>query len=318
MNSSEGNRILLIMNPKSGTMQAAKYLVDIIQHYSDAGYRTTVMMTGKSGDAREFAIKYGEEADIILVSGGDGTFNEVLDGVISSGLDVRIAYIPSGSTNDFAAGVGLPRGIMEAADVAITGEAKSLDIGSFNGRYFSYVASFGALTSTSYKVPQNLKNILGHTAYVLQGARDILAIKPIHARIITDEGTPNERIYDDDFLFGAVCNSTSVAGILRLDAFDVDMNDGMMEVLLIRTPSNILELNDTVRALITNTFDSSTVELFSAKDVRVEIDESVHWTLDGEYEKGGSTIEINTIQSAISLITPPAEMEYELRIHNQL
>lgn len=312
----EGNRILFIMNPKSGTMQATKYLVDIIQLYSDEGYRTTVMMTAKSGDARDFARMYGSDADIIIVSGGDGTLNEVIDGVITAGLDVKLGYIPSGSTNDFAAGVGLPRGIMDAAELAIKGEAKHLDIGCFNGRYFSYVASFGALTSTSYKVPQNLKNILGHTAYVLQGARDILAIKPIHAKIIADEGTINERIYEDDFLFGAVCNSTSVAGILRLDAFDMDMNDGMMEVLLIRTPSNLIELNETAVSLITNTFNAPTIEFFSAKDVKVEIDESVHWTLDGEYEKGGSNIEINTLMSAISLVTDPTHGTEDVNMYN--
>lgn len=317
MNNGDGNKILFIMNPKSGTMQAAKYLVDIIQLYSDEGYRTTVMMTAKSGDAREFAIKYGADADIVLVSGGDGTLNEVIDGVLTAGIDVKIGYIPSGSTNDFAIGVGLPRGIMDAAEVAIHGEAKTLDIGDFNGRYFSYVASFGAFTSTSYKVPQNLKNIMGHTAYVLQGARDILAIKPIHARIVADEGTLNERVYDDDFLFGAICNSTSVAGLLSLDSFDVDMNDGMMEVLLIKTPSNIIELNDTVRSLITSTFDASTVKLFSAQNIKVEIDESVHWTLDGEYEKGAGSIEVKTLRSAIRLITQPDDIDTNIKIHNQ-
>ena len=188
-NDKKIERILLIMNPKSGTMQAARYLKDIIQLYSDAGYLTTVLMTQKSGDARDFAIRFSAEADIVVVSGGDGTLNEVIDGVITCGSDTKIGYIPSGSTNDFASSVGLPKGIMDAAQVVLSGTPTTFDIGSFNGRYFSYVASFGAFTSTSYSVPQNLKNIMGHTAYVLQGIRDIVNIKKISAKIITDEGT---------------------------------------------------------------------------------------------------------------------------------
>ena len=189
------NRILFIMNPKSGTMQAFRYLAGMLQMYSDAGFYTSVLMTQASGDAREFAIQYASEVETIVVSGGDGTLNEVIDGVITAETPVRIGYIPSGSTNDFASSVGLPKSIMDAAEVVLTGKPQTFDVGSFNGRYFSYVASFGAFTSTSYSVPQNLKNIMGHTAYVLQGIRDIVNIKKIHAKIGTDHGTPNEEIH---------------------------------------------------------------------------------------------------------------------------
>ena len=177
------DRILFIMNPKSGTMQAFRYLAGMLQMYSDAGFYTSVLMTRASGDAREFAIQYASEVETIVVSGGDGTLNEVIDGVITAETPVRIGYIPSGSTNDFASSVGLPKSIMDAAEVVLTGKPQTFDVGSFNGRYFSYVASFGAFTSTSYSVPQNLKNIMGHTAYVLQGIRDIVNIKKIHAKI---------------------------------------------------------------------------------------------------------------------------------------
>ena len=295
-------RILLIMNPKSGTMQAARYLKDIIQLYSDAGCLTIVLMTQKSGDAREFAIRYSAEVDVVVVSGGDGTLNEVIDGIIAAGTNTKIGYIPSGSTNDFASSVGLPKGIMDAAQVVLTGTPTAFDIGSFNGRYFSYVASFGAFTSTSYSVPQNLKNIMGHTAYVLQGIRDIVNIKKIWARITTDEGTPNEEVHEGYYIFGAVCNSTSVGGLLKLDNFDVDMNDGMMEVLLIESPASLLEVNEMGMALLSGSLDAPNIKFFSARNIKVEIQEDTHWTLDGEYEEGAENIQIDTLRSAVTLI----------------
>lgn len=290
------------MNPKSGTMQAAKYLADIISIFGKNGYLTTVMMTEKRGDANEWAKLYAGDYDIVCASGGDGTFNEIMDGLICGGHNTPMGYIPSGSTNDFAQSVGLSKGILEAAGRVVTGEPEPLDIGCFNGRYFSYVASFGAFTSTSYSVPQNLKNILGHTAYVLGGVKDILSIRPIHARIIADEGTPNESISEGDYIFGAVCNSTSVAGILSLDKFDVDMNDGIMEVLLVRVPKDPIELNSIVVNMLNGTLNAREIEFFSARDIRVEIAEDTHWTLDGEYEPGAEICQIETLRSAISLI----------------
>ena len=301
-NNDNDRRILFIMNPKAGTMQAARYLVDILQLFSDAGYLTTVMMTNKAGDGRVFAEKYAADADIVACAGGDGTLNEVISGVIASGSKCDIGYIPAGSTNDFAASVGLPRGIMDAAEVIVSGKPRTLDIGSFNGRMFSYVASFGAFTSTSYSVPQNIKNIMGHTAYVMQGIRDIINIKPVLAKFVADEGTPNERIFEGEYVFGAVCNSTSVGGLLKLDYFDIDMNDGMMEVLLIHSPANILEVNEIVRTMLDGTLDAPSIKLFSAKNIKVRIETGTHWTLDGEYEEGSTDIDIDTLRSAIKLI----------------
>lgn len=295
-------RILMIMNPKSGTMQATKMLSDIVQTYSDEGFFTTILMTKARGDARQFAIDYSEDFDTIVVSGGDGTLNEVIDGLMRSGNKCKIGYIPSGSTNDFAASAGLPRGVLESAKNVVVGKPKTLDLGKFNGRYFTYIASFGAFTSTSYKVPQNLKNVLGHTAYILQGIRDVVGIRPIHAKIVADEGTPNEKICEGEYLFGAICNSTSVAGILKLDHFDIDMNDGMMEVLMVKSPDSVVALNETIRSTIDGKLEASDIEFFSARDIQVEIDEDVPWTLDGEYQPGSSVIDISTLRSAFELI----------------
>lgn len=298
----ERKKLLLIMNPKSGVMLAPKYLSELVERFSGSGYLTQILMTAKRGDAREFAIQYGGESDVVAVSGGDGTLNEVIDGMITAGHDTVIGYIPSGSTNDFANSIGLTGSIFDCVDTIIRGNARSFDIGCFNGRYFSYIASFGAFTSTSYSVPQTVKNMLGHTAYILGGIKDILTIKPIHARITTDKGTEHEHVCEGDYLFGAVCNSRSVAGILKLDKQDIDMNDGLMEVFLIKTPRDIIELNDIAINMLNGTLHSSQIDFFSAKNIEVDIEEGTHWTLDGEYEQGKSHCTISTMESAISLI----------------
>lgn len=295
-------RLLLIMNPRSGVMLAPKYLSEIVERFSKAGFLTQILMTTAKGDARQFAIDYGGQADVVAVSGGDGTLNEVIDGMITAGHDTMIGYIPSGSTNDFANSIGLTGSIFDCVDTIIEGEAQAFDIGCFNGRYFSYIASFGAFTSTSYSIPQTVKNMLGHTAYILGGIKDILSIKSVHAVITTDWGTDSEHVIEGDFLFGAVCNSRSVAGILKLDKQDIDMNDGLMEVFLVRMPKDLILLNDIAINMLNGTLNSGQIEFFSARHIEVDIQKGIHWTLDGEYEEGADHCDIRTIDSAIRLI----------------
>ena len=295
-------KLLFIMNPKAGVMLAPKYLADIVEKFSGNGYLTQVLMTTGKGDARDFAAEYGSESDIIVVSGGDGTLNEVIDGLISKGLKTPIGYIPAGSTNDFANSIGLPKTIHECVDRIINGTAGPVDIGSFNGRYFSYVASFGAFTSVTYSVPQNIKNIFGHAAYVMGGITELANLKSIHAKIMLEPGTPEEEVHEGHYVLGAICNSKSIGGILNLEKLDVDMNDRSMEVLMIKMPKDLIELSDIAASTLGGTFRSHQIETYSAHNVTVQIGEDIHWTLDGEYEKGSSVCEIKTLESAISLI----------------
>lgn len=295
-------KLLFIMNPKSGLMQAPKHMAEIIGQFSGAGYLTQVLMTTGRGDAHDFAAEYGGEVDTVVVSGGDGTLNEVIDGLLSGGHKTPIGYIPAGSTNDFASSIGLPKSIPACVERIINGTPQHIDIGSFNGRYFSYVASFGVFTSTTYSVPQNIKNIMGHTAYVLAGIKELANVRSIHAKIILEKGTAEEEVHEGDYILGGVCNSKSIGGIVRLEKLDVDMNDGLMEVLLIRTPKDLIELSDITASILSGSFKSHQIEKYSAHNVTFEIEEDIHWTLDGEYEKGSGTCEIKTMESAISLI----------------
>lgn len=291
-------RILVIINPKAGTLRAAKHLAEICEVFCNAGFETTVATTAGRGDATRIACERAKSVDIVVAIGGDGTFNEVIAGVMESGVRVPVGYIPAGTTNDFANSMGISSDLVEAAKDIVVGVPHSIDIGSFNGRYFSYVASFGAFTNTSYDVPQNLKNLLGHTAYILEGAKDLLSIKPFHVMLKNEVG-----VYGGNYIFGAVCNSTSMGGVLTLNSADVDMSDGVFEVMLVKMPSNLIELSQTLYALTKQQYSSSSlISFFNAAELQVEADPDMNWTLDGEYQEGMERITIRNVHQAIDII----------------
>lgn len=293
-------KMLIIMNPYSGTRQANRYLAGIIDVFCGAGYDVNIAMTQRAGDGENFARERAGGNDIIVAIGGDGTFNEVVAGVLESGQDVAIGYIPGGTTNDFASSVGLDKTILDAAESIVAGKEVHIDIGKFNGRYFSYVASFGAFTSTAYDVPQSLKNAIGHAAYILSGIADVVNIKPLHLRVETDKET-----YEDDYVFGAICNSTSMGGIINLKEDDVDMNDGLFEVMLIKSPQNILDLNSIIFALTTQSYsDCDQITFFSSDKVKIQAPPDMPWTLDGEYQEGSEMICVENVYDAIRMMVP--------------
>ena len=293
-------KMLLILNPNAGLRQARRLLPEMIARFTDAGYLCTVMITEKRGDAVGFAADLAGDFDTVVTCGGDGTLNETITGLMRGGHTTLLGYIPCGSTNDFAASLGYGKDLMQNCDVIAEGTARTLDIGCYNGeRYFSYTASFGAFTSASYTTPQDVKNVLGHAAYILEGIRSLPEIRPVHMRFTVD-GEEHE----DDWLFGAVCNSTSLGGVLKLDAADVDMNDGMFEMLMVRNPKDILELNRILSSLAAKKHDDPLLCFYRGKEFRFMGDPEMKWTLDGEAADGGEEITVRNIPGAIRLICP--------------
>lgn len=293
---------LIIMNPFSGKREANKYLTDIIDIFTKGGYMTTILTTTERGDGTVYASRYAGEFDLITCIGGDGTFNEVVAGLLDGGERVPVGYIPAGSTNDFANSLKLSTNILKATEDIVKGRLKTLDIGSFNGRKFSYVASFGAFTQTSYSTPQSVKNMLGHLAYILEGATSLTSIKPQHLKIEAN-GMP----YEDDYIFGAISNSTSLAGILTLDPQYVDMNDGLFELLLVRSPKNPIELAEIVYMLTTQNYESNKITFVNADSFTIYADENMDWSLDGEYQEGCERIEIENLHNAIDIVVNDKE-----------
>lgn len=292
-------KLLLIINPCAGQKKAKKQLTEIIDIFNRADFTVITHITSGCGDAQTACIRFAGQVDLIVCCGGDGTFNETVSGVLKSGRNVPIGYIPAGSTNDFASSLRLRSDLLQAARDIVEGSPKQLDIGQFGNRYFSYVASFGAFTRTSYTTPQNLKNALGHTAYVLSGIQELSQIRSHPLRFALSDGS----IIEDNFLFGAISNSTSVGGILTLAPDRVNMADGKLELLLIRAPKDLFELGECVRALQQKTYNCEMITFLSTDAVTVSAPEELCWTIDGEQETGHAQIAVSCLHHAIEVIT---------------
>ena len=290
--------MLFIMNPYAGQKKGAKNLAQILEIFNRGGYDVSVYMTAGPGDGEKVAAERANEADIVVCCGGDGTFNETVAGVLASGANVPVGYIPAGSTNDFASSLGLSLNNLQAAKDIVEGQAAWVDVGLFGQRYFSYVASFGAFTRSSYATPQSLKNVLGHTAYVLSGIAEVAQLKTEHVHIELPDG----RIIDGPFLFGAISNSTSVAGILTLSPDLVDLNDGKLEVMLIRAPKDLVELGELITALQKQTYNCAAMTFLSTESLKVTASESMAWTLDGERQEGVPTVEIRCVHNGVQVV----------------
>lgn len=290
-------KLLLIVNPCAGQKKARKHLADIIDIFNRAGYTVVTHITESQGDGERAAKQYAPEMDMIVCCGGDGTFNETISGVLKSGNDIPIGYIPAGSTNDFASSLHLSSDILQAARDIVESDTLRLDVGCFGGRYFSYVASFGAFTKTSYSTPQGLKNTLGHTAYILSGIQELSQLKSHPVRFELPDGT----VVEDKFIFGAISNSTSVGGILTLAEDKVDLCDGQFELLLIRVPKDLGELTECVQALKRQTYHCRMLTFINTSQVKVTAPRGMDWTLDGEKEAGHEEICVECIHNAVQV-----------------
>ena len=290
-------KMLFVMNPYAGTRHAVKNIADIIAILNRADYDVLAYMTAGQGDAARITREKAGEVDLVVCAGGDGTFNETVSGILESGADVPVGYIPCGSTNDFAASLKLPTNVLQATKAIVSGEPVTYDVGQFGGRYFSYVASFGAFTKASYATPQNMKNALGHMAYILGGISELSQIRKEHIRIELDD-----QVIEDDFIFGAISNSTSMGGILTLDPKQVDMRDGKFELLLVRAPKNLTEIGECLQALQTQKYNCSMMTFLSTRKLTVYAKPEMPWTLDGERADGQEQIEVRNLHHAIRLM----------------
>jgi len=289
-------KLLFLMNPNAGQRKVNRVLTEIISIFNEAGYEVTVFVTTGPGSGTAIVERRARDYDLIVCAGGDGTLNETISGVLHSGADCPIGYIPCGSTNDFAATLKLSTNVLQAARDIVEGADQTYDVGTFNDRYFSYVASFGAFTRVSYTTPQNLKNILGHLAYVLSGIQELPQIRNIPMSLELD----GEQV-EGQFIFGAVSNSTSVGGVLTLNPRLVDLRDGKFEVTLVRMPKDMAELAACVAALQNQTYDCAVITFRSVSSLTIRQDPALNWTLDGERAEGAETIRIENLNRAIRL-----------------
>ncbi len=293
-------KLLFIVNPRAGKTKSSAPLFEAVSIYSEAGYLVSVRQTRGRGDATVFAETLGADCDLIVCHGGDGTLNETINGVMRIPKEKRpmVSYLPGGSTNDFAASLNISSDPAAAARSAMRMQPRALDIGLFGRRNFVYVASFGAFTRTTYTVSQDIKNVFGHLAYLLEGVKDLDTLCPYRMRITADG-----EVFDGEYLFGAVSNSTSIAGLMKLSPEMVGFNDGLFELLLVPVPRTPAAMQALLRTLISQDYRNSDGMIFrQVRHVTAETEEEIPWTLDGEYEPGAPRVEIGIEESGITML----------------
>ena len=290
-------KLLLIINPVAGRNQAQADLFKMVRVFAEHDCEVTVYPTRGPQDCTRKVLADAGRFDLVVCCGGDGTLNEMVSGMMQREDHVPMGYIPLGSTNDFAASLHLPSHVEEAALRCVEGTAFHMDVGSLNDRYFNYIAAFGAFTEASYATPQQIKNALGHLAYILEGIKSLGRLQPIHVRITADGET-----FEEDYLFGAVTNTVSLGGVLRLDPSRVLLDDGMYELLLVKNPQNPAEAQAMLSALMLQNYDGPLVRMLRASDILFESNHEISWTIDGEFGGSFSTTHILNNKNAVTLM----------------
>ncbi len=292
-------KVYFILNLRAGKAMISEKLADIINNLTKAGYEVTVHPTQSSEDAFESAKDLYDKYDMLLCAGGDGTLSQCIQGIMASEKRLPIGYIPAGSTNDFAKSLGISSNPIEAVNSVINGRKMGCDIGSFNGQYFTYIVAFGAFTNVTYQTSQTIKNVLGHTAYLLSGISQLKTVRSKRMRVEYDGN-----VIEGDFIFGMVTNSSSIAGLLSMDDFLLD--DGVFEVTLIEKPANIVQLPKIVRSLlnINEEINKKYIKFFRTKKIKfISLgDEPVSWTRDGEFGGDNKVNEIECCTKALQFM----------------
>lgn len=291
-------RLLFIVNPRSGKGQIKEHLADILDIMIKAGYQVSVHVTQSGGDATTQTIERAKEFDRIVCSGGDGTLDEVVTGMMQLAVSDRkpIGYIPAGSTNDFGNSLGIDKNMLNAARISVSDNLFPCDIGNFNSDSFVYVAAFGIFTEVSYATPQDMKNVLGHAAYIIEGAKQLRDIPSFRMQVEYDGNV----VYEE-FIYGMITNSKSVGGFQGIIRGDIGLNDGVFEATLIRMPKNPMELNEILGFMTGIIPDSDMVYSFQTSQIKLTCSEEVPWTLDGEFGGNHKSVTIIDEKGALEI-----------------
>lgn len=288
-------KLLYIYNPMSGQKTIGNHLSEIVEYFSKKSYFPTVYATQKANDAREKVKEFSKEYEEILVSGGDGTLDEVVSGLLKSEEKSIIGYIPTGSTNDFSRSLKIPTDINKATKLAINGETMDIDVGKFNSKFFTYVAAFGSIAQVSYETDQSMKNIFGRFAYILEGVKTVSNLKAYKAKITIDD-----EVFEGEFIHFMATNSVSVGGFNNFYKKNIGLDDGIFEAVLIKKPKGLIELNQIIDGLRSKK-ENDNVIFRSGSVFKVEGDEKISWTLDGDYGGSYKKSEIKVLNRAVKM-----------------
>lgn len=290
--------LMMIINPAAGKGAYKKHFADVLKIFSDAGYSPNLFFTAGAGDAAELAAENADKFELLVCVGGDGTLSEVVSGLMRSEVRPLVGYIPLGTANDVARSLGLPKkNPVKAARRIVHGVSIPFDVGRRSGGYFNYVAAFGAFTEVSYGTPQKFKRRFGEAAYLVGAAKSLRSLKSRRVRIEYDGG-----IIEDDFLYGSVSNSYSVAGLVDLPKDRVDLGDGEHELILLRRPKHMAQLAPLAAKVLRGNFDSEYISILHTKNAVFTFDSPESFTFDGENGGSFERIEFSTCPRAIRII----------------
>jgi YegS/Rv2252/BmrU family lipid kinase len=295
--------MLLLFNPRAGMQKFPSALFDVVDAFTAAGFLVTAYPTQAPGEIRSMVARRAAEVDYLVVSGGDGSIAEAINALMPLKKRPAFGLIPSGTVNDFAASLGLPKDILEAARTITNGTEKSLDIGRFAGKYFSYVAAFGLFTDVSYATPQNMKNIMGNVAYFLEGVKRLGSVQPCFCTFDLDG-----EIIEGEFILGMAANSQSVGGI-KLPDTEVKMDDGLFEVILLPRPENLLDVMGIISSLLQQEGNDSSLIIRKARKMTVQAETPLAWTLDGEYGGKHKNVGIENLHRALKIMMPNTSLK---------
>ena len=298
-------KAVLVVNPRSGNGRAESFIAPCVSALCEGGWEPMVFTTSCRGDAVQIASDYGAECDLFICSGGDGTMNETVRGIMTleKSQRPRIGYLPAGSTNDFASALRLPKKPESMINTALYGSAREVDVGCFNGRHYAYLASFGAFTDMSRTTSQEAKNSLGFLAYLGSGMNSLANIRPIHITIAA-----NGSVIDEEFAFAAVSNTTSVARLINYKDALTDLNDGLFEAIFIKYPQNAIDIGRIAHAITSGDFSTELVTHLRCSEIRIGFNDPVPWILDGEHAEAGHEAVIENIHSAIRVMVPTIDL----------
>ncbi len=295
--------MLFVYNPHSGRGEITMALPDILLRFTGYGFDVTVHPTLAREDGRDFIGDHADEYDIIVTGGGDGMLHELFSGMVTNGADIPCGYIPYGTVNDFASSLMISKNPIEAVETIINGKVREIDAGVFNGSIFSYVAAFGLFTKASYSTDQNLKNLFGFAAYLMEIIKttDLIHLNDssVHATIKT-----GDMEYEDDYIFGFAGNTLSVGGLTNIVPSQAQMDDGLLDLMFVKTPHNIQELDLIRQAFMNHDLNNPKILSLQAESAEITMDKEVEWTLDGEYGGKFSHVNIGVKNRAVKIMCP--------------
>ena len=299
-------KLLFLVNPQAGKAAIRGQLLRIVDTFVRSGWMPTIYTSQRTGELPALVAREAPNYDLVVCSGGDGTLNETLNGLMHLERRPPLGYIPAGTTNDFASSLGIPKTMIKAAQGAVDGVPVSVDVGKFGERYFAYVAAFGAFTDVTYITPQHAKNALGRLAYLVEGAQRLSSLKTYPLHLEYDGGET-----DGEFLVGLISNSSYVAGLPVGRWIDASMSDGLLEVTLVRKPNLMIELTRVASNLLLGELDPELIFSVKTKRLRITSPEPIPWTLDGEYGGSPSEVTIENLHRALTIHLPVESLRPE-------